>query len=305
MDISTYEHIIEISRQGSIAKAADNLFMSRSSLSRQLIAAEEEFGAEIFKRISNRLVLTHPGCIFMEMAIKIVEEYQHAKMQIDDITGGYSGRLQIGLPPSRSRVILPYIIKKFSSIYPNICIEGSFLDSADAIASLTAGYTDMAILSARYITPELVAEPLCQDEYVLLVNKDHPLAKRAGTDKNGRRKSFDLRWFKDDLFGFDSQNSSARKICEDLFNSCRMEPRLILDNCRYDLLMELVSKGCCISIALDTFMDYYDNLVAFSFPQPIYNTLVVVRRKGYTFSKPEQTFVDIVKEYYSQHKSRN
>lgn len=303
MDISTYEHIIAIAKYGTIAKASEALFVSRSTLSRQLNLVEDELGIKIFNRISNKLVLTYPGRVFLEMAVNVVEEEKEGRKQLEDITGGYSGRIRVGMPPSRSDIIMPEILPKFHAIFPNVCIDCTFRDSAQHRRDLESGVIDIAILSLVSTSPEFHVDTLVQDEYVLMVHKNHPCAHLAGLDENGRRRGFDLRWFKNDYFGFEAPGASARKISEEIFLSAGIEPKIFIDNCKYSLLISLAATGVCDIIALDTFLKCkgpnIENLVAFSLTPRRFNTLVAARRSNYVYSKPEQAFVDLVREYYA------
>lgn len=303
MDISSYEHIIAIAKFGSIAKASEALFVSRSTLSRQLNLAEDELGIKIFDRISNKLVLTHPGRVFLEMAVNITEDEKEGRKQLEDITKGYSGRIRVGMPRSRSDVIMPQILPQFHAAFPNVCIDCTFRDSAQHCKDLGSGVIDIAIVSMVAASPEFCVDVLTQDEYVLMVHKDHPRAHLAGFDSNGNRLGFDLRWFKNDYFGFESPGSSARKISEEVFLSNGIEPRIFIDNCRYSLLINLAAAGVCNIISLDTFLKCRwpnsEDLVAFSLTPPRFNTFVAARRSNYAYSRPERTFVDLIKDYYA------
>ena len=300
MDISTYENIISIAKYGSIAKAAESIFISKSSLSRQLISVEEELGIKIFNRISNKLVLTYPGRIFLETAIRIVAEEREGRKLIEDITKAHSGSILVGMPLSRSDIIMPEIIPKFHEMYPNVCIECSFRDSAEHRKSLEYGMIDIAIMSDFYMTPDLCCDFLCQDEYVLITNKDHPYAHMAGIDADGNRRPFELEWFKNDYWGFEAPGISARKISEDIFNAAGLNPHVLVDNCKYSLVIQLASVGACNLITLDTFLNNNQNLVAFSLTPRRYHTLVAARRKDYNYSKPERDFISLIQEYYKQ-----
>jgi DNA-binding transcriptional LysR family regulator len=55
------KYILAIAKQGSITVAAENLYISQSSLSSLLSMVEEELGAKIFDRSRVPLTLTYEG----------------------------------------------------------------------------------------------------------------------------------------------------------------------------------------------------------------------------------------------------
>ena len=69
MNMNDIQYIAEIARQGSINKAAKELFVSQPSLSKCIHKIEKEFDIEIFRRSKGSTVkLTEDGGYFVEMA---------------------------------------------------------------------------------------------------------------------------------------------------------------------------------------------------------------------------------------------
>ena len=61
MNTRLLEHIIVISEEKSLSKAADRLLVSQPALSQQLKRLETELDAKLFYREKNRLLLTDAG----------------------------------------------------------------------------------------------------------------------------------------------------------------------------------------------------------------------------------------------------
>ena len=63
----TIKYVLEVARCGGIAKAARNLFITPSALSKYIIQKEDELGVKLFARDGNKFTLTYPGERYVEM----------------------------------------------------------------------------------------------------------------------------------------------------------------------------------------------------------------------------------------------
>ena len=74
MNIKHLSYVVEICRCGSINKAAQNLYISQSSLSSSVKSLEEELHYQLFRRKNSGIELTEEGKLFLESAKKILAE---------------------------------------------------------------------------------------------------------------------------------------------------------------------------------------------------------------------------------------
>lgn len=72
MDIRSYEYIIAIAEQGNITRAAAQLFITQSALSRFLQRTEHELGLSLFFRKGNQYFLTEAGRQYVDTGRKII-----------------------------------------------------------------------------------------------------------------------------------------------------------------------------------------------------------------------------------------
>ena len=73
MTLKQLEYIVEISRSGSINKAAQNLYIAQPSLSAAIKQLEQELHFSIFRRKSSGIELTSEGKILLASAKLIVD----------------------------------------------------------------------------------------------------------------------------------------------------------------------------------------------------------------------------------------
>ena len=71
MDIKQVEYFISIVEAGSFSLAAEELYISQSSLSKQIMALEKGLGIKLLDRSARKIALTEAGKIFHKHALKI------------------------------------------------------------------------------------------------------------------------------------------------------------------------------------------------------------------------------------------
>ena len=76
MTFQQIKYLLEIYRTGSIAAAAQNLYLVPSSLSIAIGNLEQELECQIFRRTKNGMVPTPRGLEIIEYANKIYANYQ-------------------------------------------------------------------------------------------------------------------------------------------------------------------------------------------------------------------------------------
>ena len=74
MTFSQLNYVLEVSKSGSINKAASKLFVSQSSLSNSIQELEKELDISIFSRSSRGVELTAEGSEFLSYIRPLIEQ---------------------------------------------------------------------------------------------------------------------------------------------------------------------------------------------------------------------------------------
>ena len=96
MNLRQLRYFVTVARTGSVARAAEELNISQSPLSRQIIQFEESIGFQVFERTNKRLVLSREGRAFLDGAAALLDSARQLEVLARDIAGGTTGRLRIG-----------------------------------------------------------------------------------------------------------------------------------------------------------------------------------------------------------------
>jgi DNA-binding transcriptional LysR family regulator len=164
-----------IVQAGSISKAATQLGLGKSVLSRQLAKLEDELGTRLIQRSTRRLTLTEIG----ELVYAQAQDIDRALANIEQLTEQHQnevmGRLRVTCPrPLGQRYLVPLLVE-FTARYPKVEVS---LTVDDRMVDLIAEHIDVAIRVAHLEDSTLVARRLCENPRVLVAAPDY-LARRG------------------------------------------------------------------------------------------------------------------------------
>ena len=160
---------------GSFTKAAEILHYSQSGISRMIQDLENEWHVTLLERGKSGVRLTSDGIRLLPYIKNICRDYQKLQTEIDDLNGLQSGILRIGAFTSVSSFWLPNIISAFKKDYPNIEYEFLLGDYDEVEKWILEGRVDCGFLSGSTHTT-LETFPIEQDEWVVILSPEHPLA---------------------------------------------------------------------------------------------------------------------------------
>lgn len=180
MKIQQLRYIVEIVNQNlNITEAANVLYTSQPGISKQVRLLEEELGLEIFERSGKHIkAITPAGKKIVAIARELLVKTQAIRSVASEYTQPNHGVLRIGTTHTQARYVLPSVIERFNSKYPDVSVhihQGSPNQLNDA---LLAGEIDLAITTeAQYLFDDVILLPCYRWNRSVVVKKDHPLAK--------------------------------------------------------------------------------------------------------------------------------
>lgn len=118
MDFHHLKYFVEVANQKSFSKAARNLHISQSAISRTIKSLEDELGVILFVRNAKAVDLTDGGTIFLTHAKRVVFMFEHLKMDFENEFKLDQGSVLIGLPPITDAPIFAQLLGAFKQEYP-------------------------------------------------------------------------------------------------------------------------------------------------------------------------------------------
>ena len=126
MNTKQIDYILELAQTQNFNRAAENLYISQSTLTYQIKEAEQELKFMLFERSGKGASLTPAGKQFIATLKSVKEQLQRGIEQAQNFSGKYSDNITIGLPTRSCIYFLPEAIKKFNAKYANISITPIF-----------------------------------------------------------------------------------------------------------------------------------------------------------------------------------
>ncbi|HEY3366125.1 MAG TPA: LysR family transcriptional regulator [Symbiobacteriaceae bacterium] len=178
MDLYHLQTFCRVARLQSFTRAAEDLSLSQSAVSRHIEALEQEHGTQLFTRSGRGAALTEAGQRLLEYAEQMLHLSQEAARALAELRDVESGRLAVGASTTPGNYLLGPVVAAYQDRYPGIDLHLDIRDSQSVVAMLEAGTVDMAVLPEFPVTVGITTEPFMPDELLLLAAPTHPLAAR-------------------------------------------------------------------------------------------------------------------------------
>lgn len=300
MELKQLEYIIKIAEEGSITRAAQQLFISQSGLNQQLLKLEGELGLQLFHRGKNDLRLTEAGKVYVTYARKILLLKQEAYDILNDLADNRVGSLSVGLTPERGIRMLMNVYPKFYQKFPNITIEPQEFSTRKQLSMISNGYLDLGFVT-------LSESDKTNNEYVhiyyesilLAVPRCHPLAAHANPPGQPFAQA-DLSAFKEELFVLMFKDSTLRRVIDPLFKEAGFAPRILLETSSNITLCNMVKNRMACSLISHNYAKEQEDVAYFHLPSRPFWELCATYKKGHYLTKAASAFIQLAIQYYHQ-----
>lgn len=177
MELTQLEFFVMVVEQGSFSKAAVRVYRTQPAVSIAIKRLEEEIGAPLFDRSQKTPTLTDAGQLVYDYAQRILSLRDQAQDVVAELRSLQRGRVRIGANESTSLYLLPHLILEYRALHPNVKVEIFRHVSERLPREVLDRSVDFALLAYEPEDSDLESFPILQDELVLIMNPDHPLAK--------------------------------------------------------------------------------------------------------------------------------
>ena len=221
MDVKYLKYILTIAERKNMTKAAEELFVSQSSLSQYVARLEQELGTPLFFRAKGELTLTPAGELYVRAARQVIRIRQELYQEIAGLEK--RGHISVGVTSNFGLRMLSEIIPVFKQAYPEVTVEISELGLPALTKLLLEDQLDLGIASSVSTAPfEDNARILRKEEVFFAVSRAHPyVQEHPGTVLTAEEL---VTHFSGDNFLLAKHGSSLRGLSDRLFDSCRFTP---------------------------------------------------------------------------------
>ena len=230
-----------VASEKSFTRAAEILFVSQPSLSKQIKILENRLGIILLNREHNTVSLTEGGRVFLQYSERILALCEESCRALNDVKNGDRGNLTVGASQTIGTYLMPRVLALFAQNYPQINIKVQ-VDSTRIIAkNVVNREIDIAVVGGdvpEELKRNLEIENFVEDELILIVPKSHPFALKKQKKIN-----------KDDLYHLNfitlNSTSTIRKFIDNILIQNNIETK------QFNIIMQLNSiEGIKTAVSL-------------------------------------------------------
>lgn len=166
-----------VAERENMTKAAEQLFISQPALSKAILKLEQSLGVTLFERSKGRIHLSAIGAEYYRHISDAFETIEQGNRRIEQLKTESNDKVVIASPISD--LLNAMILEFLRDICPSVQISQFLYDPHQSEAKLLAGDLDMVVTPITMESPEITHIKCTEEEVVLVVSRDHPLAGKG------------------------------------------------------------------------------------------------------------------------------
>ena len=279
-----------IAKLGTLARAAEALFLSQPSISLQLTSLEKELGVMLIERRRRRVAMTREGQLLFDLAQPLVDGIDAIDENFRAITTDLAAsELNIACGNSTIQYLLPAMVSAFREARPDVHLNLHNVTGSDGMALLRSDQVDFAVGSMLDVPNDLSYEPLYHFDPLLITPLGHVLADKS-----------EITLADISPFGLilPPKRLTTYRLVDLIFQQRRVPYTVAIEVGGWEVIKQYVAMGLGISIVTGICISDADrstlatrNLREY-FPQRSYG---VVIRKGKYLSAEARAFLDLIR----------
>lgn len=235
-----------VARLGHFTRAADELFLTQPSLSRQIQSLESDLGATLFQRDRTGVAITTAGEALLPIARRMLSDADAARYEMDELAGLRRGRIRLGAPPTLCVSVVAEVIAEFRRAHPGVDLHITEAGSHALVDALSEGALDLALTITRPNVrddPSVERVPLFTEELVVASATTRSLA--AAADAPARLTITELAQLPQVAF---NRSYDLRIATDAAFAAAGHTPTIAVEGAEMDAVLRFVARGIGVAV---------------------------------------------------------
>ncbi|WSD60471.1 LysR family transcriptional regulator [Actinacidiphila glaucinigra] len=228
-----------VARHEHVTRAARELGVPQSTLSRAMVRLELDLGVTLFARQGRTVSLTPAGHGFLASVERALGEVERSAESVRADADPQSGRVAFGFLHTLGPETVPALLRAFRADHPRIRFQLVQNYGEAMLAGLRAGELDLCLTSPVPDAPDLVVRRLDEQRLRLVVPADHRLASR---------RRVRLAEASGELFVSLEAGYGLRRITDALCAEAGFTPRVAFEGEEAETLRGLVAAGLGVAL---------------------------------------------------------
>ncbi|EOD69693.1 LysR family transcriptional regulator [Amycolatopsis vancoresmycina] len=182
IEVGALRALRSVAALGTLARAAEELGFTASAVSQQIKRLERQVGVPVLAPAGRGVVLTPAGQAIADMALEVFQALERCAEAAKSVSAGAPrGTLRVVAFSTAIRGLLAPVVA--SPAYPELRVEVTEQDPAEALRSVGAGTADLALVHDADGLPPSPRPPSLAQRWVhtdvgdVVVSRTHPLAR--------------------------------------------------------------------------------------------------------------------------------
>ncbi len=166
-DMDAFVRIVDA---GGIGRAAKQLGVAKSAVSRRLVELEKRLGVQLINRTTRQSSLTEAGRSYYQRGLQILDDVTELNATTSNTQALLQGVLRVSVPVSFGLQHLTPAVTEFADMHPKLIVH---LDFTDRLVDLVEDGFDLAIRITALKDSTLVARKLAPVRIILCASRDY------------------------------------------------------------------------------------------------------------------------------------
>jgi DNA-binding transcriptional LysR family regulator len=220
MHIQNFKTFCDLVETKSFSKAARLNEVTQSAVSQQLKAMENHYDMLIIDRNQKKFRLTPQGTALYSTFKEILSLYEKLNCEIQEMRNIVSGTIQVSTVNSIGLHELPPYLKSFIKEFPSVNARVEYRRANLVYEDVLHGTADIGLVAFPVNHKDLTTINFAQDELVVAMNPEHPLAKKKNLtikDLSGK-----------DFISFE-KDIPTRKATDEILSNAGVEISVVME----------------------------------------------------------------------------
>lgn len=282
MELKQVEYFLMVVDTGSFSAAALELYISQSSLSKQILALENELDFQLFDRSKRKIALTPAGETFLKHTRSLYSAYQAMLAEVAQYKTTPS--LKIAAIPVIAQYGITTYIAEFRKSHPEIQLTLEEREAVAILPALNSHLFDLAFLRDNYLDQEQYdCLEVARDQLQVILSRQHALSSR---------QKIGLAELAHENFIIFDKGTIVHELTVDACRAAGFEPRIVYTSLRVESVLGLVASNGGVALMMEKVFAYHQHSQTIAIPlkETIESKIILACPKDKKNSIPAKIF---------------
>lgn len=272
MNLTRLKYFIAVAETGSFSEAAEQLYTTQSTVSKQIVALEKELNTRLFSRTSRKTELTPQGLIALDHAKTIIDNCDAMISSLAAYENRSVQSLSIASIPVMAQYHITSILAEFSQKHPAISLNVEEVETLGILPGLENHQFDLAFMRREMLDGRYDTIDLCADRLAAVLPPDHPLSES---------KELSLIQLKEEPFLLLNKETMLYSLCMNECIRAGFTPKVAYTGTRMENIVELAARGMGVSLMMEKAVSYLTGSQAAIIPlkEPVISHISLIHLK--------------------------